>query len=108
MRAEATVTLDVCEDIRAGRDPFGRNKVPALADLYSPALQAAGYWLFVAGLLLTSVATALGHETFVRAGCVVLLFSVAVFVVNIGKILAHLVRPRIGPLVFKSTIQGNA
>jgi hypothetical protein len=87
---------------------IGRSKVPSLADLYSPALQAAGYWLFLVGVLLTSVATALGHETCVRAGCVVLLASVAVFVVNIGKVLAHLICPRIDPLILKPVLQGTA
>jgi len=86
---------------------IGRSKVPSLADLYSPALQAAGYWLFLGGILLTSVATALGHETCVRAGCVVLLASVAVFVVNIGKVLSHLVRPRIEPFVLRPASPGN-
>lgn len=89
---------------------IGRSKVPALADLYSPALQAAGYWLFVVGLALTSVATALGHASCVRAGCVVLLASVAVFLVNICKVLSHLVRPRLEPFVFKPkpAAQGTA
>jgi hypothetical protein len=86
---------------------IGRSKVPSLADLYSPALQAAGYWIFLAGLLLTSVATALGHEICVRAGCVLLLASVAIFAMNIGNVLTHLVRPRIEPLVFKPAVQGN-
>jgi hypothetical protein len=78
---------------------IGRSKVPALADLYSPTLQAAGYWMFLAGLLLTTVATALGHASCVRAGCIVLLASVMVFVVNIGSIFSHLLRPRIEPLI---------
>jgi hypothetical protein len=86
---------------------IGRNKVPSLADLYSPALQAVGYWLFVAGFLLTSVATALGHEGCVRAGSVVLLASVVLFVANVGRILAHLVRPRIEPLVLKPAFATN-
>ena len=46
---------------------IGRSKVPSLADLYSHPLQATGYWLFLAGLLLMSVATALGHEMCVCA-----------------------------------------
>lgn len=80
---------------------IGRCKVPSLADLYSPALQAAGYWLFVAGLLVTSVATALGQELYVRVGCAVLLGSVLVFVANVGRILEHLIRPRIEPTIPK-------
>jgi hypothetical protein len=87
---------------------IGRGRVPSLTDLYSPALQVAGYWLFVAGILLTSVATALSHENGVRIGCVVLLGSVTVFVVNIGNVLTHLVRPRIEPLIFKPAAEGNA
>ncbi len=87
---------------------IGQSKVPSLAELYSPALQAVGYWLFVAGFLVTSFATALGHETCVRVGCSVLVVSIGVFVVNIGKILAHLIRPRIEPLVFKPAFGGNA
>jgi len=86
---------------------IGRSKVPSLAELYSPALQSAGYWLFLAGLLLTSVAAAVGHEHCVRVGCVVLLASVVVFVVNIGKILTHLIRPRIQPLIFKPAHVAN-
>ena len=76
---------------------IGRNKVPSLADLYSPKLQAAGYWLFLAGLLLTSVAATLRHETCVRAGSIVLLTSVLIFTVNMGKVLSHLIRPHLEP-----------
>ena len=85
---------------------IGRAKVPSLADLYSPALQAAGYWLFIVGLLLTSIATTFGHEACVRVGCVLLLASVGVFVVNIGKVIAHLFRPRIEPFILNSASQG--
>lgn len=86
---------------------IGRSKVPALADLYSPALQAVGYWLFLVGLAFTSVATALGHESCVRTGCALLLASVTVFIVNMGTVLSHLVRPRLMPLDFKSTQPTN-
>lgn len=75
---------------------IGRSKVPALSDLYSPRLQAAGYWLFMAGLLMTCVAAALGHGACARTGSVVLLASVVVFAVNVARILAHLLRPHIG------------
>ena len=86
---------------------IGRNKVPALADLYSRKLQAAGYWTFLGGLLVTSLATALGHASCVRLGCGLLLASIGVFAVNIGKVLMHLVRPRLDPLVFKSAGRGG-
>jgi hypothetical protein len=46
---------------RYSRD-IGRQKVPALADLYSARLQAAGYWTYLAGLLGVGVAIGLGSE----------------------------------------------
>ncbi len=85
---------------------IGRGKVPSLAGLYSTALQTIGYWLFISSLLLTSVATALAHESCVRAGCVLLLASVTVFAVNMGKVLTHLVRPRIEPHTLQPALQG--
>lgn len=83
---------------------IGRNKVPALADLYSPTVQASGYWLFIGGLGLTSAATALGHETCIRLGSVLLLASLAGFVWNVGRILTHLITPRLEPLVLKPAL----
>ena len=35
---------------------IGLRKVPSLADLYSPGLQAVGYWTYVAGLAATTIA----------------------------------------------------
>ena len=87
---------------------IGRGRVPSLTDLYSPALQSVGYWLFLAGVVGTAVATTLDHEVAVRSGCAVLLASVAVFVVNVGRMLLHLLRPRIEPFVFKPAVEGNA
>jgi hypothetical protein len=81
---------------------IGHHKIPSLAELYSPALQCVGYWLFVSGLVVTCVATAFSHERAVRIGSALLLASVMVFVVNMGKILTHLIRPRLEPLVFNS------
>lgn len=86
---------------------IGRNKVPSLAELYSPALQAVGYWLFVAGVLATSLAAAFGHEPAVRASCLVLLASILVFALNIARILSHLVRPRTEPLALLPVRAGN-
>ncbi|MHB8522209.1 MAG: cbb3-type cytochrome c oxidase subunit I [Limisphaerales bacterium] len=77
---------------------IGRRKVPALADLYSAPLQAAGFWLYLAGLLAASVSTALGNQAAVRWSCVLLAGSLLLFAVNMGKILSHLVRPQIQPL----------
>ena len=40
---------------------IGLRKVPSLADLYSPGLQAAGYWTYVAGLAAVTAAILLGN-----------------------------------------------
>ncbi len=74
---------------------IGRAKVPALADLYSARLQAVGYWTFLAGVLAASLATAWANETAVRWSCALLAASLVLFATNMGRVLAHLVRPKI-------------
>ena len=83
---------------------IGRAKVPSLADLYSARLQAIGYGLFVAGLVSVSVATMLAHERAVQWSCGLLAASLFVFAGNMGKILSHLVRPRVEPLALKPAL----
>ena len=77
---------------------IGRAQVPALAEMYSIRLQRAGYWSFLTGLALTSAAIIREHTTGVRIGCALLALSVLVLVVNVGRIIAHLVRPRLALL----------
>lgn len=74
---------------------IGRGPVPSLGDLYSVRLQIVGYTLFVAGLLSTSVAIALGHQRCVQWTCALFAGSLLVFAVNMGMILSHLFRPRV-------------
>jgi hypothetical protein len=74
---------------------IGRAKVPALADMYSVPLQIAGYWSFLAGLAILCVATALSNEAGIRWGGGLLALSLAIFAVNLSKILSHFVRPKI-------------
>ena len=81
---------------------IGRAKVPALADMYSVPLQIAGYWTYLAGLLVASVATAWSHELGIRWGCGFLALSLAIFAVNMAKILSHFVRPKIEPFAPKT------
>jgi hypothetical protein len=81
---------------------IGRAKVPALADMYSVPLQIAGYWIFLAGLIVLCAATALSHEAGIRWGCGVLGLSLAIFAVNMGKILSHFARPKIEPFAPKA------
>jgi hypothetical protein len=77
---------------------IGLSKVPSLADLYSPALQAVGYWTSLAGLLATSIATLLANAVAVRCGCALLALSLGTLALNVLKILSHLTHPRIEPL----------
>lgn len=76
----------------------GRHKVPSLGDLYSTPLQVAGYWLFSAGLVVTSTGAALSQARTVQLGCVILLASLGVFATNMAAILSHFFRPRLAPL----------
>lgn len=76
----------------------GRAKVPALADLYSPRVQKLGYWSFLAGLVGISAGILRGSEGGVRIGSLMFTLSVALLVVNVGKMLVHLARPQIAPL----------
>jgi hypothetical protein len=87
---------------------IGRGKVPSLAEMYSARLQATGYWLFVAGLIVVSIATLRASEIGVRWGCAVLATSLGVFALNMGAILAHLIRPEIRPLHPRATASGVA
>jgi Cytochrome C and Quinol oxidase polypeptide I len=83
---------------------IGRGKVPALADLYSPRLQGWGYGLFLMGLVATSLATGLANEPGVRGGCVLLAASLSLFLVNMGRIISHLWKPKIEPLILKRPV----
>jgi hypothetical protein len=73
---------------------IGRTKVPPLSDLYSARLQLVGYWMFLAGLILLCVATQLGHSHCVQIAAGIWFGSLALFGLNVGKIVLHLVRPR--------------
>lgn len=76
----------------------GRAKVPAMSDLYSERLQIVGYWLFLAGLVGSSLGAALGYPVLVRGGASVLLAGLVVFGLNLGRMLGHFRRPQLAPL----------
>jgi hypothetical protein len=81
---------------------IGRKKVPALADLYSPRLQAVGYWAYLAGVTVASAGIIAAREIPVRAGCALLLLSVLTFLLNVISMLTHFIKPRIEPLAISS------
>lgn len=82
---------------------IGRAQVPALADMYSTGLQAAGYWTYLGGLIITAVAIVSSNTTAVRWGCALLAFSLTCLALNVGIILSHAIRPRLMPLAKPST-----
>ena len=84
---------------RAYAAEIGRSRVPVLHEMYSHPLQAVGYWTYTIGLAATALAMATGSEPLVQAGWLLLVAGVAVFLVNAGRILRHLVRPQLRPLL---------
>jgi hypothetical protein len=81
---------------------IGRAKVPALADMYSVWFQIAGYWTFLVGLAGLCLATAWSHAIGIRWGGGLLVLSLAIFALNMGKILAHFIRPKVEPFAKRS------
>jgi hypothetical protein len=73
-------------------DDIGRRKVPQLTEMYSAKLQAAGYWLHLAGLLATAAAAASQLALLATAGGALLAASVLTFTINAALILSHLRR----------------
>lgn len=86
---------------------IGLCKVPSLADLYSPGLQAVGYWTCVAGLVATTVAILLGNAVAVTCACALLALSLATLLLNMARILSHLVRPRVEPLAPRPAVAAS-
>jgi hypothetical protein len=80
---------------------IGRAKVPALAEMYSVRLQIAGYWSFAVGLLTLCAATMFSNNAGIRGSSGLLALSLAIFALNMGKILRHFVRPQITPFLPK-------
>lgn len=80
---------------------IGRARVPALADMYSARLQAAGYWLYLGGLIVTSAAILAASEIGVRWGGGLLALSVLTLLINVALILSHFFRPAPAPLAIQ-------
>ncbi len=83
---------------------IGLSKVPSLADLYSPALQAFGYWAYLAGLTTTAIAIVLANAVAVRCGCALLALSLVTLALNVLMILSHLIHPRIEPRPLRASL----
>ena len=83
---------------RAYGGVIGRSKVPALHEMYSHGLQAAGYWTYLLGLAGTVTAQLLANETVARWNWLLLVASLGCFAVNAGRIVGHLIHPQLQPL----------
>jgi hypothetical protein len=75
----------------------GRAQVPSLADLYSHRLQGLGYWAFLSGIAVTSVAIVFSNAIGVRTGCGILMLAVTTLMINAITMLNHLFKPRLKP-----------
>jgi len=76
----------------------GRAQVPAVADMYSVPLEVVGFWIWLAGLVTASAGILLQKSYTVDWGVVLLATCLALFAINVGKILLHLFRPVLTPL----------
>ena len=86
---------------------IGRAQVPSLAELYSAPVQALGYWAFLAGVGLTSVAAVFSREIGVRIGCGLIALAVATLAFNVGLMLTHLFRPKTKPFTLQTPAVPN-
>ena len=91
-----------------GRE-IGRGRPPAAAttERCSESLPRTGYWLYLIGLVTVSLATALGKAAAVRGSALVLAAGLGLFLVNLGCVLRHCVRPRVGRTT-AAVVTGNA
>ena len=83
---------------------IGKGRVPSLADLYSAGWQKAGYWSYLAGLLVASAGIILRIYPVVSWGCAMLLGSLLTLAINVTKMLAHLLRPQVAHSSHQSTL----
>jgi hypothetical protein len=86
---------------------IGRAQVPSLAELYSAPVQALGYWAFLAGVGLTSVAAVFSRDIGVRIGCGLVALAVATLAFNVGLMLTHLFRPKTKPFTLQTPAVPN-
>ena len=71
----------------------GRNRVPRLEDLYSRRLAKTGWILWVAALASSLAAIFISNRPLATSAGVVALAGIGCFLVNVGQIAAHVVRP---------------
>jgi hypothetical protein len=70
----------------------GRTRVPALADMLSPRLQAVGYGMHLGGVLIAAAASVLGHTRCATVAGTLIAASVLLLGINAIYIVSHLLR----------------
>jgi hypothetical protein len=76
----------------------GHWQVPTLASLYSERLQKAGYWAWLAGLTTAGSGILMQSESVTRLGCLALASTLVLLAANVGRMLCHVLRPKLNPL----------
>ena len=77
---------------------IGARRVPSLADLYSPWIQAAQFAVYLVALVVAGGGIIGGSALWVRIGFGMLAVAFGLFAVNAAKMLSHLVWPKVQPL----------
>jgi len=77
---------------------IGRARVPALADMYSASGQMLGFWAYLLGLSVTSVAIVATSTAAIRLGCALLALSLLTLLLNVGLMLNHFLKPKLKPV----------
>lgn len=72
----------------------GRGRVPSLLEMVAPRLQAIGYALHLAGVLIATAASVLGHIRCARVAALLIAGNVLLFAINAALIGSHLIRRR--------------
>ena len=85
----------------------GFSQVPSLSELYSARLQKTGFAFYACGLVLGGAGIVMAHGLLVRGGAVLLCFSAATLVLNIGFMLRHFFRPQLKPLPARTVTATN-
>lgn len=87
---------------------IGRQKVPALAEMYSAPVQSASGVIYLAALGITGAGIVAASERLVLAGQLVLCVALGLFVWNMTLVLRHLFKPRLAAPPMTVAIQAKA
>jgi hypothetical protein len=90
---------------RAYSPRAGRERVPSLAEISSPRLEALAYALLTGGVGLLAVAVLLGDAAWIRVAGFALALGAAAFAAALGEILGHLFKAGSSPAAHQASSQ---